>query len=97
MDRQKMIWSIVFAFGVLALIGNAAFRDAGSVYVKKIDHEFAQVEAEKWVNVKSDEALDYDLEGKERIKWSSEELASYRDYLKAIRNNADQKIGRAHV
>lgn len=90
MDRQKLIWTVVCVVGALGLIINAVTRDAGSVYVKNVDHEFALVEDDKWVDVTSDDALDYDLEGKERINWSSEEQANYRDYQEANKAKPSQ-------
>ncbi len=90
MDRQKLIWTVVFAVGAFFLIVNALTRDAGSAYVKSVDHEFALVEKGKWVDVESDDALDFDLEGKERIRWSSEEQATYRDYQQSKQAKSDE-------
>ncbi len=90
MDRQKLLWGAVFAIGALALIFNAVSRNAGSAYVNTIDHEFAQVEEGEWIDVNSDDAYDYNLEGKERIKWSSERFATYREFQKANQNNPEQ-------
>jgi len=65
MDRQKLIWTVVFAVGALGLIINAVTRDAGSVYVKNVEHEFALVKDWKWVGTNTEVAKDYDLKGKE--------------------------------
>lgn len=91
MKKETIIWSAVLLVGALLLIARGAMseRGMGKAYVKVEPMEFVNVaepdKDAKWVNVHSDEALDYDLtkypaEG--RIKWDATNNAQLSALLK---------------
>ena len=91
--NSKLTWTIVFVVAALILAMNAGFRGAGSVYVRAVDIEMANAgteDAPQWVNVNSDEALDYDIASipeDQRISWTRYNRTSPADY--AVARDAD--------
>ncbi len=94
--NSKLTWTIVIVVAALILAMNAGFRGAGSVYVRTVDIEMANVGTEvapQWVNTNSDEALDYDItrvSEDQRISWTQYNRANPADYAAARDANPEQ-------
>ena len=89
MKKETLIWSLVLLAGVLLLVVRAAFTEhgMGKAYERAETKSFANVasagEKPKWVDVNSDNALDYDMTvipEDQRISWDSYSSASYRQF-----------------
>jgi len=73
MKKETIIWIIILAIAVIALIIRAGFTETGmgKTYVKKVDMQFARVDVleplregesqQKWVQIGTAEALSYDI------------------------------------
>jgi hypothetical protein len=110
MRREKLIWTFLFVAGGLFLVLRAAFTPLGmgKAYVRVVPREFAEVTVPagpgagemKWVDVESDEALDYDVAAapeERRIRWTQISEASQRQYATAMRENPRQREYRLSV
>ena len=89
MMQNKTVWTIVLVVAALILLMNGVFRDAGSVYVRAVDIELANVGTEEspvWINSNSDDALDYNLAAipeDQRIGWTQYNRTNAADYAAA--------------
>ena len=92
MNREQLIWTIVFALGAIGLL-IGAFKGVGSTYVQGTEREFrygtlAPAAAEeapevKWVDMKAEEAQRLTSEpGVDPIRWTE-----YRSVIPAQRND----------
>ncbi|MEE8146418.1 MAG: hypothetical protein V3T24_02345 [Longimicrobiales bacterium] len=92
MNREQLIWTIVFALGAIGLL-IGAFNRVGSTYVQGTEREFRQVtvapevEGEepkpKWVDMKTEEAQRLTPDpGVDPIRWTE-----YRSVIPAQRND----------
>lgn len=93
MNSNKVLWTVAFLLVGIFLFYNAAVNKAGSVYVKVENIKMVNVGQdgeEKWINVNSDEAYDYDLSNLSEddvIAWELGHKAHPGDYIAAL--NAD--------
>ena len=89
MMQNKTVWTIVLVVAALILLMNGVFRGAGSVYVRAVDVELANVgteESPKWVDSNSDDALDHNLAAvpeDQRISWTQYNRTNAADYAAA--------------
>ena len=93
MMQNKTVWTIVLVVAALILLMNGVFRGAGSVYVRAVDIELANVGTEEspvWINSNSDDALDYNLTAipeDQRTGWTQYNRTNAADY--AVARDAD--------
>ncbi len=96
MNRNTIRWTVILLLGAVLLLANALLRGAGSSYVRSVPMEFVNVgsaEAPHWVDVASDEALDYDLEAvpaTDRIGWERLNRVTPGEYFAARAKNPEQ-------
>lgn len=112
MNREKLIWTVLFVVGGLWLVIRAGFQEPGmgKEYVRIVPMEFVQVDVpaelggepgqKKWINVASDEALDYDLSAigpERRVSWQRGDEVAPRQYYDAEAEDPEQTSLRLSV
>jgi hypothetical protein len=96
MKTETLVWTVLFLVGGAILIGNGIMRGAGSAYVKAVPQEFANVgtaDDPRWVNVRSDAALDHDIAAvpaDARISWTRYDKSSQKAYATATAADPSQ-------
>lgn len=96
MTRESTRWTIVLLIGAAIVLANGFIRGAGSGYIKVVPKEFANVgsvEEPDWLDIRSDDALDYDIAAvpaEQRIAWDRKDAASAGDYFAAEAADPDQ-------
>jgi len=112
MNRQRLIWTVLFLVGGLWLVIRAGFQEPGmgKEYVRVTKLDFVQVDVppelggapgqKKWINVASDEALDYDLSAipsEQRVSWDRAEEVPPHEYYQAEAEDPGQTAVRLSV
>ena len=101
MNRDTMTWTIIFVIGLALILIRIVTSGGlfGKAYVKAVPREYAQVAApgedENWIDVTSEEALDYDLTqipADERITWTSYNQTHPIDYANAMAADPNQSV-----
>lgn len=96
MNSTKLFWTLIFFVAGILLVMNASVNKAGSVYVRAENIKMVNVGdpgGEKWINVDSDDALDYDLSvipEDQIISWDIEHKANPGEYVLAMKKDPGQ-------
>ncbi|MCZ6836595.1 MAG: hypothetical protein O7G85_12535 [Planctomycetota bacterium] len=97
MNKDTKIWTIVFMVGLVLLVIRSFMVGGlfGTAYVSVEQMEYAEVSGgvgeENWVNINSEEALDFDLtQAPDRITWTKFEQASPKQFDEAVLADPNQ-------